>query len=74
MKIPILYSVDRTRDGNTYSSRSIKAMQEGKAIFTMQASFKSEELDPLQHQFTMPVVPSPHECLSTIELLERAVG
>ncbi|KAK7115238.1 acyl-coenzyme A thioesterase 8-like [Littorina saxatilis] len=73
-KLPILFTVDRTRDGNVYSSRSIKAMQEGRAIFTMQASFKTGETDPFQHQFTMPAVPSPEECTDITQLLTKAVG
>ncbi|KAK7505850.1 hypothetical protein BaRGS_00003121 [Batillaria attramentaria] len=72
--IPILYTVDRTRDGNIYSSRNIKAMQEGKAIFSMQASFKTAETDPFQHQFTMPSVPPPEDCVDVNELLTKAVG
>ncbi|XP_022336754.2 acyl-coenzyme A thioesterase 8-like [Crassostrea virginica] len=67
---PILYHVDRTRDGKTYTSRNIKATQEGLPIFTMQASFKIDETDPLEHQFTMPVVPSPEELISSREYIK----
>ncbi|XP_056018788.1 acyl-coenzyme A thioesterase 8-like [Ostrea edulis] len=68
---PILYNVDRTRDGKTYSSRSIKATQDGVPIFTMQASFKVEETDPLEHQFKMPVVPNPEELISSKDYLKK---
>ena len=74
VKLPILYTVDRTRDGKVYSSRNIKAMQEGRPIFTMQASFKTGETDPFHHQFTMPTVPSPDECMDLTEFLTKAVG
>lgn len=73
-KIPILYLVDRTRDGQTYVGRNIKAMQEGQAIFTMQASFKREEKDPFSHQFKMPDVPPPEQCVDLDKLLIKAIG
>lgn len=68
---PILYHVDRTRDGKTYTSRNIKATQEGIPIFTMQASFKVDETDPLEHQFEMPVVPNPEELISSREYMKN---
>lgn len=74
VKIPILYSVERTRDGKVYCSRSIKATQEGQAIFTMQASFKTEEMAVFQHQYTMPTVPAPQDCLDCTDILTKAVG
>ncbi|XP_076470536.1 acyl-coenzyme A thioesterase 8-like [Babylonia areolata] len=74
VKVPILYAVDRTRDGNVYSSRNIKATQEGRAIFTMQASFKTGETDPFHHQFSMPRVPSPEECCDDLTYLIKSFG
>lgn len=68
---PIIYHVDRTRDGQTYTSRNIKATQEGIPIFTMQASFKVDEVDPLEHQFTMPVVPDPEELISSMQYIRN---
>ena len=62
------------RDGSVYSSRNIKATQEGRPIFTMQASYKTRETDPFHHQFTMPSVPSPDECVDLRELLTKTVG
>ncbi|KAJ8302476.1 hypothetical protein KUTeg_018872 [Tegillarca granosa] len=62
----ILYHVDRTRDGNTYTSRAIKATQDSVPIFTMQASFKIDEVDPLQHQFKMPEVPPPESLIDEV--------
>jgi len=69
-KKPILYHVDRTRDGSTYSSRAIKATQESIPIFTMQASFKLDETDPLEHQYSMPVVPGPEELVESYDFLQ----
>ena len=69
-KKPILYHVDRTRDGSTYSSRAIKATQESIPIFTMQASFKLDETDPFAHQYKMPVVPGPEELIEHYDFLQ----
>ncbi|XP_052286935.1 acyl-coenzyme A thioesterase 8-like isoform X2 [Dreissena polymorpha] len=66
---PILYHVDRTRDGETYSSRSVKASQDGKAIFTMQTSFKKDEPQGYHFQMEMPQVEGPDNLMSTDELL-----
>ncbi|XP_041375773.1 acyl-coenzyme A thioesterase 8-like [Gigantopelta aegis] len=70
---PIVYHVDRTREGNTYCSRSVKAVQNGSPIFTMQASFKKEESDPFEHQFTMPHVPEPENLMNTTEILQQVL-
>lgn len=69
----ILYHVDRTRDGNTYTSRAIKATQDSVPIFTMQASFKIDEVDPLQHQFKMPEVPPPESLMSSDDFLRLQI-
>lgn len=62
-KIPILYEVDRSRDGLSFSSRRVVAIQHGQPIFTMAASFAVPE-SGLEHQSTMPAVPDP-ESLKT---------
>uniref|UniRef100_A0A0B6Y8C2 Acyl-CoA thioesterase-like C-terminal domain-containing protein n=1 Tax=Arion vulgaris TaxID=1028688 RepID=A0A0B6Y8C2_9EUPU len=69
--IPILYHVDKTRDGRTYCARSIKAVQSGRIIFTMQASFKQPESFITAHQLTMPEVPHPDQLETATEALER---
>ena len=51
--IPILYEVDRIRDGKSFTTRRVVAIQHGKAIYNMQASFHTEE-ESLEHQFEMP--------------------
>jgi len=59
-KAPIIYSVDRSRDGQSFSNRRIVAIQHGEQIFNMTASFQVEERG-LEHQFEMPKVPPPEE-------------
>jgi acyl-CoA thioesterase II len=57
---PIVYEVDRARDGNSFSTRRIVAIQHGEQIFNMSASFQTVE-QGLDHQLTMPEVPPPEE-------------
>jgi len=57
---PVVYIVDRTRDGRSFSSRRVMAVQHGEAIFTFAASFQLEE-EGIDHQFEMPDVPSPED-------------
>ncbi len=55
---PILYEVDRIRDGRSFTTRRVVAIQHGRAIYNMQASFHVDEVS-LEHQFPMPEVPGP---------------
>ena len=55
---PIVYQVDRSRDGHSFSSRRVIAIQNGEQIFTFSASFQAPE-PGLEHQFEMPQVPTP---------------
>jgi len=57
-RIPILYEVDRIRDGRSFTTRRVVAVQHGKAIFHLSASFQPPEDGPT-HQTTMPDVPPP---------------
>ena len=57
-KVPILYEVDRIRDGSSFITRRVVAIQHGRAIYNMQASFHNDEVS-LEHQFPMPDVPGP---------------
>jgi acyl-CoA thioesterase-2 len=56
--LPILFEVDRIRDGRSFTTRRVVAIQHGRAIYNMQASFHVDEVS-LEHQFVMPVVPGP---------------
>ena len=57
-KIPILYEVDRIRDGKSFSTRRVVAIQRGRAIFHLSASFQKVEDGP-EHQIAMPAAPDP---------------
>jgi acyl-CoA thioesterase-2 len=57
---PIIYNVERSRDGRSFSARRVVAIQHGRPIFTLAASFQVEE-DGLEHQFEIPDVPGPDE-------------
>ncbi len=65
--VPIIYEVDRIRDGKSFATRRVVAIQHGQAIFSMSASFQVEEAG-LEHQLPMPVVPPPEELPSETEL------
>jgi acyl-CoA thioesterase-2 len=57
-EVPIVYTVDRTRDGRSFSTRRVTAIQHGQAIFTLSASFQRPETG-LEHQVPMPEAPDP---------------
>jgi acyl-CoA thioesterase-2 len=65
-KVPIIYNVERTRDGGSFSTRRVLAIQHGKPIFAMSVSFHIEE-DGLTHQAPMPDVPPPEALTSDAE-------
>ncbi len=70
---PVVYEVDRIRDGNSYATRRVVAIQNGKPIFNMSASFKTGE-GGLEHQTQMPEVPGPEELLNMTELGKEALA
>jgi len=57
---PIVYSVDRSRDGGSFSARRVMAIQDGEQIFICSASFQTPE-QGLEYQASMPKVPAPEE-------------
>jgi len=65
--IPILYEVDRIRDGRSFATRRVVAIQHGQAIFSMAASFQLREVG-LDHQMPMPDVPMPEDLPGEEEL------
>jgi acyl-CoA thioesterase-2 len=67
--VPILYEVERLRDGNTFSTRRVTAVQHGQPIFVMAASFQIEE-SGFDHQLAMPKVPQPEDLPSEAQLKE----
>jgi len=66
--IPILYTVDRIRDGKSFTTRRVVAVQRGKAIFSMSISFQGDEAG-FSHQVEMPDAPPPEDLKSEAELL-----
>src|SRR4030088_3549706 len=66
-KVPIIYEVDRIRDGKSFTTRNVVAIQHGHAIFSMAVSFHRDE-PGMQHQAKMPDVPGPEELPSESEI------
>ena len=69
--VPIVYEVDRIRDGGSFATRRVVAIQHGQAIFHMSASFHRQEQGPA-HQGLMPEAPPP-EALVDEHLRQRAM-
>jgi acyl-CoA thioesterase II len=67
---PIVYFVDRLRDGRSFTTRRVTAIQHGRAIFNMAASFHLEE-SGIVHQPEMPDVPPPESLESELDLLRK---
>jgi acyl-CoA thioesterase-2 len=67
---PIVYNVDRSRDGKSFSSRRVVAIQHGEQIFNMAASFQAEEAG-FDHQIPMPEVPRPEDLPDAIAPLRE---
>lgn len=67
---PIIYDVETLRDGTSFSARRISAIQNGKPIFYMTASFQSQE-DGFEHQNTMPNVPQPDGLMSETDIARQ---
>jgi len=72
-KVPIIYEVDRIRDGKSFTTRRVVAIQHGQAIFTLMVSFHNDE-EGLSHQATMPDVPPPEKLPSEAELRAKVVA
>jgi acyl-CoA thioesterase-2 len=68
--VPIIYEVDRIRDGSSFNTRRVVAIQHGKAIFSLSASFQVEE-PGLDHQINMPEVPMPESLIGETDLKEK---
>jgi acyl-CoA thioesterase II len=70
--VPIVYEVERLRDGGSFTTRRVTAIQHGYAIFSLEASFQVDEKG-LEHQVPMPRdMPHPEELKTQRQLLERA--
>jgi acyl-CoA thioesterase-2 len=71
--IPLIYTVERVRDGRSFTTRRVSAVQHGKTIFTLSASFHQPE-EGYEHADTMPSVPAPETVRPTSERLAEALG
>jgi acyl-CoA thioesterase II len=71
-KVPIVYEVDRIRDGKSFTTRRVVAIQHGQAIFTMAVSFHNDE-PGLEHQASMPEVPRFDTLPGESEIRERVL-
>ncbi|MGO4447904.1 acyl-CoA thioesterase II [Phyllobacterium sp. TAF24] len=70
-KVPIIYEVDRIRDGSSFTTRRVVAIQHGHAIFSLEASFQIEE-EGLEHQKPIPLdVLEPEKLMSDKDLKEQ---
>ena len=67
--VPILYEVDRIHDGRSFTTRRVVAVQHGRAIFNLEASFHDHDHGP-EHQFPMPEVPGPDGLAPLAERLD----
>jgi acyl-CoA thioesterase II len=71
--VPIVYTVDRVRDGRSFTTRRVSAIQHGKTIFTLSASFHHPEPGPV-HADPMPDVPPPEMVERSSDRLARILG
>ena len=68
--VPLVYVVERVRDGRSFSTRRVTTVQHGKTIFTLSASFHLAE-PGFEHSDAMPAVPGPDEIEPTADRLRR---
>ena len=71
--VPIVYTVDRVRDGRSFTTRRVTAIQHGKPIFTLSASFQHPE-SGFEHATPMPAARPPEELRSNAERFAEAIG
>jgi acyl-CoA thioesterase II len=72
-KVPIIYEVDRIRDGKSFTTRRVIAIQHGHAIFSMSVSFHVAEAG-FSHQSAMPQVPKPDSLPNDAELRQSVLA
>ena len=71
--VPIIYEVDRIREGKSFTTRRVVAIQHGHAIFSMSGSFQLPE-EGLEHQAEMPDVPDPDDLMSEDQLKQMVMA
>ena len=71
--VPIIYDVERIRDGRSFATRRVAARQHGRPIFFLTANFQRAE-EGLEHQDAMPDVPAPEECVDLAAMFRSRGG
>jgi acyl-CoA thioesterase-2 len=71
LDVPVVYFVDRLRDGGSFTTRRVTAIQHGRAIFNLSASFHRPE-EGLEHQTDPPDVPDPESLRPELDLIREA--
>jgi acyl-CoA thioesterase II len=71
--VPLVYTVERVRDGRSFTTRRVSAIQHGRTIFTLSASFHIAEPGP-EHSDPIPEVPAPEDIPRTVDRLEKLLG
>ena len=72
MEYPIIYNVERTRDGGSFTTRRVVAIQKGEPIFDMALSFHKKEKGP-SHQIDMGDIPGPDQCVSDLDIKKKII-
>jgi len=72
--VPLVYLVERVRDGRSFTTRRVTVVQHGKTIFTLSASFQQPEAGGFEHFMPMPQVPTPEDVEPTWLRLQRLLG
>ncbi|MGI8531887.1 MAG: acyl-CoA thioesterase [Geodermatophilaceae bacterium] len=73
-RVPIVYTVDRIRDGRSFTTRRVVAVQHDEAIFHLSASFQVAEAAAMEHELPMPDVPDPENLPTLDQLLQPLSG
>jgi acyl-CoA thioesterase-2 len=72
--VPIVYQVDRLRDGRSFTTRRVLGVQQGKTIFALTADFHQPEEGEIDHQLAMPEVPAPETLPSAVDEVAAGLG
>ena len=72
--VPIVYQVERTRDGRSFTTRRVLGIQQGRSIFALTANFHLPEPAAFEHQVAMPEVPGPDDLPSALEEVSARIG
>jgi acyl-CoA thioesterase-2 len=72
--VPIVYQVDRIRDGRSFTTRRVLGVQQGRTIFALTADFHVPEESPFTHQTDMPSVPDPESLPSALDEVGAVLG